>query len=154
MIAAFAGRSRAFWICILLVTAGMLRIVLTYRAVAQTVDETPNIACGMQWLDQGRYDLGPFHPPLARIAMAIGPYLYGLRSQGDPDRWKEGNAILHSRGKYAVALTLARIGILPFFVLAAACVWRWGARIVGERGAILAVFIFTNLPVVLAHSGI
>src|SRR5260370_1008251 len=87
----------------------------------------------MQWLDQGRYDLGPFHPPLARIAMAVGPYLYGLRSQGVPDRWKEGNAILHSRGKYAVALTLARIGILPFFALAATCLCLWSPRVPGAR---------------------
>jgi 4-amino-4-deoxy-L-arabinose transferase-like glycosyltransferase len=86
--------------------------------------------------------------------MAVGPYLYGLRAQGVPDRWKEGNAILHSRGKYAVALTLARAGILPFFILAAACVWLWSARILGDHGALVAVFLFTNLPAVLAHSGI
>ena len=146
--------NRGFWIFLLLVAAGLLRIVLTYRAVAQTIDETPNIACGMQWIDQGRYDLGPFHPPLARIAMAVGPYLYGQRSQGVKDRWQEGNAVLHSHGKYSVALTLARIGILPFFVLAAACVWLWSARILGETGALVAVFLFTNLPIVLAHAGI
>jgi 4-amino-4-deoxy-L-arabinose transferase-like glycosyltransferase len=146
--------SRGFWIFVLLVGAALLRIGLTYRWVAQTIDETPNIACGMQWIDQGRYDLGPFHPPLARIAMAVGPYLYGSRSQGLKDRWQEGNAVLHSHGKYPVALTLARLGILPFFVLAAACVWLWSARLLGERGALVAVFIFTNLPIVLAHAGI
>src|SRR5204863_1457745 len=124
--------NRAFWIFILLVTIGLVRIVLTYRSVAQTIDETPNIACGMQWLDQGRYDLGPFHPPLARIAMAVGPYLYGLRSQGVPDRWKEGNAILHSRGKYPVALTLARTGTLFFFMLATTCLWLWSRRVLGD----------------------
>jgi 4-amino-4-deoxy-L-arabinose transferase-like glycosyltransferase len=137
-----------------LVAIGLLRITLTYRTVAQTVDETPNIACGMQWLDQGRYDLGPFHPPLARIAMAVGPYLYGLRSQGLKDRWQEGNAILHSRGRYSTALTLARVGILPFFVIACTCVWLWSRRILGEPGGLAAVFLFTNLPIVLAHSGI
>jgi Dolichyl-phosphate-mannose-protein mannosyltransferase len=152
--ARYRSRPATFWIFVLLVAAGLLRIALTYRSVAQTVDETPNIACGMEWLDKGTYNLGPFHPPLARIAMAVGPYLYGLRSQGVPDRWKEGNAILHSRGKYAVALTLARIGILPFFLLAAVCVWRWSARILGEYGALMAVLLFTNLPIVLAHAGI
>ena len=149
-----APAKAAFSIFVLLVAIAILRIALTYRTVAQTVDETPNIACGMQWLDQGRYDLGPFHPPLARIAMAIGPYLYGLRSQGLPDRWKEGNAILHSRKRYGAALTLARIGILPFFVLAAACVWLWSRRLLGEPGALVAALIFTNLPIVLGHSGI
>src|SRR5205814_1872641 len=102
MSGAWRTPSRHFWIFVLLVATGLLRIVLTYRSVAQTVDETPNIACGMQWIDQGRYDLGPFHPPLARIAMAVGPYLYGLRSQGNSDRLKEGNPVLYSHGKYAV----------------------------------------------------
>src|ERR1035441_7491516 len=32
----------------------------TYRGIAQTSDETPNIACGMQYLDLGRYDYGAF----------------------------------------------------------------------------------------------
>ena len=142
------------WISVLLIAIGVLRIALTYRSVAQTVDETPNIACGMQWLDQGRYDLGPFHPPLARVAVALGPYLYGLRSQGVPDRWQEGNAILHSRGRYAAALTLARIGVLPFFILACACVWLWARRLAGDWAGAAAVFIFTNLPIVLGHAGI
>jgi hypothetical protein len=130
------------------------RIAATYRHVAQTSDETPNIACGMEWLDKGTYNYGPFHPPLARVAMAVGPYLYGLRSQGRPDRWQEGNAILHSGPRYATALTLARVGILPFFVLASTMVWLWGRRAVGETGALVAVFLFTNMPAVLAHAGL
>ncbi|MBI5085708.1 MAG: glycosyltransferase family 39 protein, partial [Acidobacteria bacterium] len=148
------GRKAALCIFLLLTTIGLVRIVLTYRQVAQTVDETPNIACGMEWLDHGTYNLGPFHPPLARIAVAAGPYLAGLRSQGNPDRWKEGNAILHSRGRYARNLTLARLGTLPFFILATACVWLWGRRLMGETGALAAVFLFTNTPMVLAHSGL
>ena len=146
--------AHARWLFLLLVAIALVRIAYTYQAVAQTVDETPNIACGMQWLDQGRYDMGPFHPPLARIAIAIGPYLYGQRSQGVADRWKEGNAILHSHGKYPVALTLARLGTLPFFLLAATCVWLWGRNLLGELGGLAAVFVFTNTPMVLAHSGL
>jgi 4-amino-4-deoxy-L-arabinose transferase-like glycosyltransferase len=144
----------ARWIFLPLLSIALLRIAYTYQAVAQTVDETPNIACGMQWIDQGRYDMGPFHPPLARVAVALGPYLYGQRSQGNPDRWVEGNLILHSRGKYSVALTLARLGTLPFFILATVCVWLWGRHLLGEVGALIAVLIFTNTPTVLAHSGI
>src|ERR1700741_2947952 len=104
-------------------------MAFTYRAIAQTSDETPNIACGMQYLDLGRYDYGAFHPPLARLAIALGPYLYGARSQKLPDRWHEGNAVLTSARRYGKALTLARLGILPFFVLASTCVWLWGRRL-------------------------
>jgi hypothetical protein len=146
---------RVPFIFFLLMTAiGVGRIVATYRPISQTSDETPNIACGMQWLDQGRYTLGPFHPPLARLAMAIGPYLYGARAQGLPDRWKEGNAVLNSAPRPRKALTLARAGILPFFLLACACVWLWSRRVLGEWGALAPVFLFTNVPPVLAHAGV
>jgi hypothetical protein len=146
--------SRPALIFLLLTAIGVARIAATYRSVAQTSDETPNIGCGMQYLDLGRYTYGAFHPPLARLAIAIGPYLYGARSQNQPDRWKEGNAVLNSAPRYGKTLTLARMGILPFFVLACAVVWRWGRRLYGEWGALAAVFLFTNTPPVLAHAGL
>ena len=141
-------------LALLLTAIGVGRIAATYRAISQTSDESSNLACGFQWLEQGRYDLGPFHPPLARIAMSVGPYLYGARSQGLTDRWKEGNAVLSSGARYAKTLTLARIGILPFFVLASLCVWLWSRRLLGEWGGVAAVFLFTNIPPVLAHAGV
>jgi hypothetical protein len=146
--------SKPTLIFLLLVAIGAARIIATYRSIAQTSDETPNIACGMQYLDLGRYDYGPFHPPLARLAIALGPYLYGARSQNLPDRWPEGNAVLNSAPRYGKALTLARLGILPFFLLACAVVWLWGRKLLGEWGALAPVFLFTNLPPVLAHAGL
>jgi Dolichyl-phosphate-mannose-protein mannosyltransferase len=147
--------SRLPLILFLLFTAiGAGRIVSTYRSISQTSDECSNLACGMEWLDRGSYELGPFHPPLARIAMSVGPYLDGARSQGLTDRWKEGNAVLRSARRYARTLTLARIGILPFFVLASTCVWLWSRRLLGDWGGVVAVFLFTNTPPVLAHAGV
>ncbi|HXB72333.1 MAG TPA: glycosyltransferase family 39 protein [Candidatus Acidoferrales bacterium] len=147
-------RRAPFLLFLLLTAVGVARIVSSYRAIAQTSDETPNIACGMQYLDLGRYDYGAFHPPLVRLAIALGPYLYGARSQRLPDRWREGNAVLNSARRYGKALTLARLGILPFFVLASACVWLWGRSLLGEWGALAPVFLFTNIPPVLAHAGV
>ena len=147
-------RSQTTLIFLLLAGLGAARIIATYRQTAQTSDETPNIACGMQYLDLGRYDYGAFHPPLARLAMAVGPYLYGARAQKMPDRWKEGNAVLNSTPRPTKALALARLGILPFFLLATTVVWLWGRRLFGEWGALAAVFLFTNTPPVLAHAGL
>ena len=146
--------SRPTLIFLLLTAIGVARIAATYRGMAQTSDETPNIGCGMQYLDLGRYDYGAFHPPLARIAIAVGPYLYGARSQKQPDRWHEGNAVLNSAPRPARALTLARVGILPFFILACTVVWLWAKRLLGEWGALAPVFLFTNIPPVLAHAGL
>ena len=147
-------RHAPFLLFLLLTALGVARIVSTYRAMAQTSDETPNIACGMQYLDLGRYDYGAFHPPLARLAIAVGPYLYGARSQNLPDRWHEGNAVLNSARRYGKTLTLARMGILPFFVLACTCVWLWGRRLLGNWGSLAPLFLFTNIPPVLAHAGV
>ena len=146
--------SKPTLIFLLLASIGVARIAATYRGIAQTSDETPNIACGMQYLDLGRYDYGAFHPPLARLAIAIGPYLYGARAQKLPDRWKEGNAVLNSAPRYGKALTLARLGILPFFLLACTVVWLWGRKLLGDWGALAPVFLFTNIPPVLAHAGV
>ncbi len=146
--------SKPTLIFLLLAAIGVARIAATYRGIAQTSDETPNIACGMQYLDLGRYDYGAFHPPLARLAMAVGPYLYGARAQKRPDRWQEGNAVLNSAPRYGKALTLARLGILPFFLLACTVVWLWGRKLLGDWGALAPVFLFTNTPPVLAHAGL
>ncbi len=137
-----------------LTAIGEARIVATYRSISQTSDESSNLACGMEWLDRGSYELGPFHPPLARIAMSVGPYLDGARSRGLADRWKEGNAVLSSGRRYGRTLTLARIGILPFFVLASTCVWFWSRRLLNDWGGVAAVFLYTNIPPVLAHAGV
>ncbi len=147
-------RRAPFALFALLTALGVARIVSTYRGIAQTSDEAPNIACGMQWLDRGEYTYGPFHPPLARIAMAIGPYLYGARSQGTPERWGEGNAVLNSAKRPMKALAMARLGILPFFILACSVVWFWARRLLGDWGALAPLFLFTNLPPVLGHAGV
>lgn len=74
----------------LLVLIGALRIVSTYRVFSQTWDEASSIATGMEWLDRGSYTWDPKHPPLGRLATALGLYLEGARSIGDPGRCVEG----------------------------------------------------------------
>lgn len=139
---------------VLLTGIAVARIVNTWRQTAQTSDESPNIACGMQWLDLGRYDYGPFHPPLARSAIAAALYIHGYRAQKLPDRWNEGNAILHSRNEYWKALKWARAAVLPFFVLACLWVWLWSKRLLAGWGALVPVLLLTNTPAVLAHASL
>ncbi len=102
----------------LLILIGMLRIIATYTVFSQTADEPAHLAAGMEWLDRGRYRYEPQHPPLPRVAVAIGPYLDGLRSFGTGRMSREGNRILEARGRYSRNLALARAGTLPFFVIA------------------------------------
>lgn len=136
------------------VLVGVARIISTYHVFNQTWDEPAHVAAGMQWLDRGSYTYEPLHPPLARVMTALGPRLAGIHSAGQENVWLEGNAILYAGGQYDRNLALARLGVLPFFVLAAAVVFAWSRRVAGGAGAASAVLLFTTLPAVLGHAGI
>lgn len=108
----------------------------------------------MEWLDHGTYTYGRENPPLARIAVALGPYLSGLRSTELGGMWSEGNALLHSRNSYQRNLALARLGILPFFLLLTAVVAIWAALLYGRLAALIAVLLLATSPAILARSGL
>lgn len=139
---------------IALIIIGSLRIVSTYTVFSSTYDEPAHLACGLEWLSKGSYQYEPLHPPLARVAAAIGPYLDGARSIGKPTMWEEGAAILAQGGHYERTLFLSRLGVLPFFWIACIVVHLWGRRSLGEPAASLAVLVFSQLPPVLAHAGL
>lgn len=140
---------------VLMIVVGCLRIGLTYSVFWQTIDEPFHIAAGMEWLDKGQYTYELFHPPLARVMGALGLYLNGIRGVDNMDSpWSEGNAILQSLGMYERNLTLARIGILPFFIIASLVVALWSKNCARTATSLLATLLFTTLPPILAHSGL
>jgi len=135
------------------------RIVSTYTVFNHIVDEPGHIACGMEWLDKGVYRWEAQHPPLARVAMALGPYLAGIRSQGTPNvdqgaTLREGLDILYHGHQYDRNLALARMGVLPFFWIACLVVYWWGCRHFTPAVGVIAVFLFTFIPPILAHAGV
>jgi hypothetical protein len=130
-----------------------VRIVATHGVFNETFDEGVHIAAGMELLDRGTFTYEPKHPPLARVAVALGPYLSGIRSQGQPNLWTEGRAVLRA-GNTDRTLLLARLGVLPFFLLACFAVWAWTRRIGGDAEALVAVGFFSLTPAVLAHAGL
>jgi len=144
----------AWALAVLMTVIAAARIVSTYDVFNQTSDEPFHIAAGMELLDRGVYSYEAQHPPLARVATAIGPYMLGRRSQGETDGRSEGKAILLGGGDPIRNLAAARSGILPFFVVATLVVWLWAKRLGGLFAALVAVLLFTTLPPVLAHSGL
>ncbi len=138
----------------LAVLVATLLIVHSYSVFYQTYDEPAHVACGMEWLDRGTYLYEALHPPLARAATAILPYLHGSRDLGLQDMWDEGNGILEHGGEYETTLTLARLGILPFFWLTCFLVWRFMRARFGEWYGAVAVLLLAFCPVVLGHSSV
>ncbi len=141
-------------ILLLLLALSFFRVHATYRTFTQTIDEPFHIAAGMEWLDRGIYRYEHQHPPLARILVALGPYINGLRSFGKEQAVEEGTAILFTGGRYWDNLALARLGTLPFLILSAALIYLWGRRWFGRMAGLSAVFLFLQYPPVLGHAGL
>jgi hypothetical protein len=143
---------------VLFTLIAVARIVSTYGVFCQTWDEPVHVASGMEWLQHGTYDYEVLHPPLARIAVAIGPFLSGIRLR-DSDVNPEllvagGNVVFAANGRYLHNLALARLGVLPFFLLAVWTVWYWARKLFGEAAAVAAFGLFTTLPPILGHAGL
>lgn len=134
--------------------AACTAVIATYGVFNQTFDEPAHIATGLEWLEKGTYTLEPLHPPVARVATAVGPFLDGARGQGAQWLFFEGNRILWAQNTYLRTLGLARLGVLPFFVLAVVVTWWWARRLLGEGAALGAVLALVTLPPMLAHAGV
>jgi len=128
----------------------------TWSVFGHTWDEPEHLAAGMALLDHGRYDYDIQHPPLARLAMALGPYLAGARSQGypPPDGRPEGVAILYGSGHYDLYLTLARAGMLPFLALFVIMTYAFARRVLSRAAALLATGFVATTPVILGHAAL
>ncbi len=142
-----------------LIAAG--RIVLSYSHTGQAFDEPCQVAAGMEFLDKGTYILDAVHPTLARIAIALPLYMAGERypvlpveDPGSGNYNVVGNHVLYDSGHFLRNLILARLGVLPFFLLGAVVVYLWTRELGGDLAAAVAVFLYTTTPMILAFSSI
>jgi dolichyl-phosphate-mannose--protein O-mannosyl transferase len=129
----------------------------TYRIFGNFWDEPEHIAAGLVLIDRGEYRYDVQHPPLARLAAAIGPYLAGARFSHDPDPIGDvaGQALLyHSRASYDTLLTLARVGMLPFLLLLLGSTFLWMRHWYGDPAALLALVFLVSCPVLLGHASL
>jgi 4-amino-4-deoxy-L-arabinose transferase-like glycosyltransferase len=128
----------------------------TWSTFGQTWDEPEHLAAGLSLLDHGIYDYDIQHPPLARLALAIGPYLDGARSEGlpPPDGKPEGDAILYDEGHYNDYLMLARAGALPFLALLVIVTFVCARSVVTPGTALLAAALLAATPPILGHGGL
>ena len=129
-------------------------IVSTYTVLSHTVDEPTHIAAGMEWLERGTQQLHAENPPLSRVAVGLGAHLAGHRLGEEGRVFQLGTQALYEDGAYRQNLVRARLGALPFFLLAVLLVWLWTLRLAGGRAAFVATASFAMLPPVMAHAGL
>ena len=145
---------RSLAIAVAIIVLAALRIVSTYSETGLTWDEPGHMACGLQYLADHVYKYEAQHPPLARLASALLPYLSGARPHHDKNQDHEGVLVMYGSGHPGTMLTRMRLGILPFFLLAATIVFLWSRRHFGGPAAVLSTALFTLVPPVLAHGGL
>jgi len=134
-------------------------VASTWHVFSHIWDEPEHIAAGLGLLERGEYLFDEQHPPLARVAAAIGPYLAGARLPDhgtDSGNGEEvGRQILyHSAASYDRLLTLARSGMLPFLALLVLALWRWTRRYYGTAAAWLSGAFLITTPAILGHAGV
>ena len=142
---------------VLLILLAMLLATGSWRVYSNTWDEPEHLAAGIELLDRGRYEYDTEHPPLARVFLALGPWLAGAHAfrTPPPEGTLEGVDILYSGGHYWRFLTLARLGTLPFLALLLATTWLWGRRVMrSPEGALLPVLLLVSVPPVLGHAAL
>jgi hypothetical protein len=153
----FSSDTISPFLAVLFGLVGAVLIISTYGTLTQTYDEPFHIATGMEWLQHGSYTIEQLHPPIGRVAVALNLYLTGntlSNEKSNSDFWQQGNGILHSGDSYTWNLALARLGVLPFFLLTTCIVWLWTRMLFGRVAGLFAVILFTTLPPVLGHSGL
>lgn len=145
---------RSLALALSFVAIASIRIVSTYRVFSFTIDEPGHFACGLEYLSKHVYRYETQHPPLARAAIALPPYLAGIRPLGEENRNVEGRDVILQSHHPNRTLALMRLGSLPFFWLACGVVYLWCGHYSAGAVAPLAVALFTLLPPVLAHAGL
>jgi 4-amino-4-deoxy-L-arabinose transferase-like glycosyltransferase len=142
---------------ILLILVASLLCASTWRVYGHTWDEPEHLAAGLELLDRGKYEYDTEHPPIARVLIALGPFLAGAHSFGTPppDGTQEGIDILYDGGHYDRTLMLARLGTLPFLAVLLLAMWLWARRVATSQGeALLAVLLLATVPPIIGHAAL
>jgi len=147
---------------IIVVTALGLAITSVWND-APIVDEIPHIGAGYSYIAKGDHRLNPEHPPLAKDLAGISLKIFGIKDQAAFDdqswqtdlngQWEFGRKLIFNSGNDAIRLVrFAKIPELIFFVLSAVIIFIWTRKIYGYLAGLLAIFLFSFSPTVIAHS--
>jgi predicted membrane-bound mannosyltransferase len=156
---------RPRWSCsipvVVLLAVFLLQIIVASGTKSPTFDETGDLAAGVSYLQTGEVRANPQHPPLLKELAAIPPAMAGIRLPagdavqrmlgGAGGEREAGSRLIAENGPDRV-MFLAR---LPFILMSAMLgflIYWWGRKLLGERAAIAALFLYTFNQTLLAHS--
>jgi 4-amino-4-deoxy-L-arabinose transferase-like glycosyltransferase len=154
-----AGRSGAAAAAILL-AALLVQGLMFIAESSQTSDEAAHLLAGYSYLKTGNFLTYPGEPPLMKEIGALPLLLLDLDlpqfpSEDMPRVFLLGPKFLHeNRVQGDTILFLARLPMLGLSLLLGLAIYRWGLRLYGGRGALLALALYVFDPNIVAHSGV
>jgi len=148
-----------------LLAAALLSLLLVQGLVfitesSQTSDEGAHLAAGYSYLTAGDFRLNPEHPPLIKELAALPLLFLGLDSPGgalweQAEEWNIGRIFVHeNRAPNDTILLLGRLPVLLLSLVLGWVIYRWGLRLFGAPGALLALALWVLDPNVVAHSSL
>ncbi|HUW71778.1 MAG TPA: glycosyltransferase family 39 protein [Candidatus Humimicrobiaceae bacterium] len=145
---------------ILLLTMFLLA-VFSIKGDSLTMDERAHLPAGYSYLTQKDMRLNPEHPPLLKDLAAI-PFLFidNINFPSEISAWKNevnsqwdfGTAFLYNSGNPAEKMIFwGRVPMILILILLGLYIFKWTRKLIGNKGALLALFLFTFSPTFLAH---
>ena len=151
--------------------AGIIIASATILAIASVwndspvVDEIPHIGAGYSYVVQHSYQFNPEHPPLAKDLAGLALLPLNLNQSAFSQKhaanwptdvngeWNFGRALIFQTGNDAITLVrTAKMPMLLFFIISAWIIFFWTKKIFGDKPALLATFLFSFTPTIIAHS--
>lgn len=150
--------------CLIIASAVVLAVASVWND-SPVVDEIPHIGAGYSYVVQHSYQFNPEHPPLAKDLAGLGLLTLNLNQsafnqhyQGNwptdvNGEWNFGRALIFQTGNDAIALVhAAKLPMLLFFIISAWIIFIWTKKIYGSKAALLALFLFSFTPTIIAHA--
>jgi len=146
---------------IIIISAAILAMASVWND-SPIVDEIPHIGAGYSYIQKGDFRLNPEHPPLAKDLAGLALSFLPLKQSAFNTQfwttdingqWNFGRNLLFNSGNDAVLMArVAKLPLILFFILSAIIIFVWTKKLYGEKAALMATFLFSFSPTVMAHS--
>lgn len=142
---------------VLLVLLALL-LVGSLRQTSVTVDEFAHLPAGLLYWQSGDFSTYHHNPPLVRLVaaapvLALAPDTSGLAP--GTNRWETGLVFQRAnRARYHQLFMAGRLAIVALTLVTGVLLYGWARRALGPLPGLVALFLFTLSPTVLAHGGL